>query len=76
MSHYHPHSYQTEARIRQQDKLASARHHRQLKALRTGRSPLRPALALLSLMRGGLAAIVNALTSPSPGRRQLSENES
>lgn len=75
MSHYHPHSYETEARLRQQDKLASARHHRQLKALRAGRSPFRPALALLSLVRHGLVAILNAPTSPSPRRRQLSESE-
>jgi hypothetical protein len=76
MSHYHPHSYETEARIRQHDKLASARHHRRLKALRAGRSPLRPVLAVLSLLRDGLVATLNALTSPSPGRRQLSEHES
>lgn len=74
MAHYHPVSYEAEARIRQHDKLQSAGHHRQLKAVRAGRSPLRPALSLLALVRDGLLAIVNAPASPAPTRRHFSEN--
>lgn len=60
MSHYHPVSYETEARIRQSEKLARAQRRRQAHAARTGRPHSRPGRSLLSNARHILATVTRA----------------
>lgn len=66
MAHYHPVSYETEARIRQQEKLGRARRRRQAQAARAGRSHARPGLSILARLHGGLVTVVHALAPSSP----------
>lgn len=62
MAHYHPVSYETEARIRQTEKLAHAHRDRQAHAARSGRPQPRPGRSLLSNARHILATVARALT--------------
>ena len=65
MSHYHPASYEAEARIRQSNKLQYARQHRQLQAARASRPQTPPGPSFLARI---VARLVTALEGPKMKR--------
>ncbi len=61
MARYHPVSYETEARIRQDEKLANAHRYRQLKTARATRP--RPGAPLLRPLLHALHVVVTLLVT-------------
>ena len=64
MAHYHPESYQAEARIRQQEKLARARRERQAQLARGAHS--RPHSERSSLPARLAQIVVTIMTALTP----------